>query len=76
MHCCKPLIEHIVHWCSFSLLSVHSLKRSFTLSLDDMNDCNWPFSLFMLKVFGDTLLYISASATFKPLDWLKFLRTH
>ena len=47
MHCCKPLTEHNVHLCSFSLFMVCSLKRPFALSLDDMNDCNWPFSLFI-----------------------------
>jgi hypothetical protein len=46
-HCCKPLIGHNVHLCSFSLFIGHCLKRPFALSLDDKHDCNLPFSLFI-----------------------------
>jgi len=43
VHCCKSRIQHLVqlHW--FRLFQVCDLKRSFTLSLDAINDCNWSF---------------------------------
>ena len=54
------------------LFQCQSSERSFTLSTDDTNDCNWSFHLFISQTVDDPVLY-EAITTLQILPILSFL---